>query len=275
MNVSVEEITCKSSLTGSGRSYRLNPYVGCEHRCEYCYATYIARWRGKSGPWGSWVQVKTNVMEVLAQELVRKKGIDVFLSTVCDVYQPLEQEYGITRQCLSVFLKAAQEDPGLEVFLLTKSDLVRRDVELLRAFPAGTLRVAFSVTTPRDEVAALFEPASPRPSRRFAAAKVLKEAGLTVGLLINPVLPYVTEHDLPALFEIAEESGLDFASFDTLHYLRGHVGGKMRRVYEQLDQKARMRLEQARNDPASYERDLRQLIEHLAEGQRLTVQTYF
>lgn len=79
---------------------------------------------------------------------------------------------------------------------------------------------------------------------------------------------------MPALLEIAEESGLDFVDFDTLHYLHGHVGGKVRRVYEQLGQEARARLERARNDPA-YECELRQLIERLTAGRCFTVQTYF
>lgn len=274
MKLAVEEVTCKSALTGSGGSYRLNPYVGCEHRCEYCYATYIARWRGKSGPWGSWVQAKTNMPEVLKRELRRRKGIHVFLSTVCDIYQPAERKYKVTQQCLSLLCDAAHEDPDLEVFLLTKSDLVQRDLELLAAFPEGALRVGFSMTTPRDEVAALVEPASSRPSRRLAAAKALKEAGLTVGMLINPILPYVTERDMPALLESAQESGLDFVGFDTLHYLRGHVGGKMRRVYRRLGQEAKARLEQARNDPA-YERELRQLIDELTAGRSVPVETRF
>jgi len=274
MKVLVEEVTCKSALTGSGGSYRLNPYVGCEHRCVYCYATYIARWRGKSGPWGSWVQAKTNVAERLARELTRRKGIHVFLSTVCDVYQPVERKYELTRQCLSVLCEAAQKDAALDILLLTKSDLVRRDADLLAAFPTGTLRVAFSMTTSQDAVAALFEPASAPPSRRLAAARALKEAGVRVGMHINPILPYVTERDLPALIGSAEEYGLDSVGFDTLHYLNAHVGGKVRRVYEQLGEEARTRLEQARDDPA-YERELRRLVKQLTTGRGFAVEAYF
>ena len=65
MAVAVTEVTCKTALTGKGGSYRLNPYVGCQHACVYCYATYIARWRGEEGPWGSWVQAKTNIPDCL------------------------------------------------------------------------------------------------------------------------------------------------------------------------------------------------------------------
>jgi len=274
MEHTVETITCKSALTGAGRDYRLNPYVGCEHACEYCYATYVARWRGQSGPWGSWVQVKTNVAEVLARQLERKAGARIFLSTVCDAYQPVEQEYELTRRCLAVLRHAAIFDPDLRVFLLTKSDLVWRDVDLLTAFPAGTVRVGFSVTTSRDEVAALLEPAAPPPSRRIATARALKEAGVTVGLLINPILPHVTERDLPSLLDAIDDAGLDFVGFDTLHYLRGHVGGKMRRVYRQLGRDACARLRQAQDDPG-YEDELRRRVGELTAGRSITVESRF
>ena len=274
MTLAVDEVTCKSALTGCGGSYRLNPYVGCQHRCTYCYATYIARWRGKSGPWGSWVQAKTNVVPVLTREVSRKKKPYVFLSTVCDVYQAIERKYELTRQCLSVLCEAAHSDRRADVFLLTKSDLVQRDADVLAAFPDGTLRVAFSVTTSRDETAALFEPTAPRPSRRFAAAAALKRAGLTVGVLANPILPYVTERDLPALLQAAEDAGLDFVGFDMLHYLTGHVGGKLRDVYRKVGPEAVARLDQARNDPA-YEGEVRRLVGELTAGRRIAVETHF
>ena len=131
MSIKVEEITCKSALTGAGEHYRLNPYGGCEHACAYCYATYLSRWRGQSGPWGTWVQAKTNIPRVLERELTRRRNIEVFLSTACDVYQPAEEEYRLTRQCLSVLALAAQQDGGPSVFLVTKSDRVLRDLDVL------------------------------------------------------------------------------------------------------------------------------------------------
>ena len=274
MAITVESITCKSALTGSGCDYRLNPYVGCQHACEYCYATYIARWRKQSGPWGSWVQVKTNVAEVLTRQLKRKVGAHVFLSTVCDVYQPVEREYELTRRCLAVLRHAAIWDPDLRVFLLTKSDLIWRDVDLLTAFPASSVRVGFSLTTSQDDVAALLEPAASPPSRRIATARALKQAGVTVGLLINPILPYVTERDLSPLLDIIDDAGLDFVGFDTLHYLRGHVGGKMRRVYRQLGRDACARLRQAQDDPG-YEDELRQRVRELTEGRSIAIESRF
>jgi len=155
MGIRVEEITCKSALTGSGGRFRLNPYCGCEHACVYCYATYLTRWRGQSGPWGSWVQVKTNVPQVLERELARRKVDHVMLSTACDVYQQVEEHYRLTRQCLSALAIASQKLDGPGVFVLTKSDRILRDLDVLRVFPDGKFGMAFSMTTHRDDVAAI------------------------------------------------------------------------------------------------------------------------
>ncbi|MEN6642893.1 MAG: radical SAM protein [Armatimonadia bacterium] len=273
MDIAIEEITCKSALTGSGGHYRLNPYGGCEHACVYCYATYLTRWRGQSGPWGTWVQVKTNVARVLEKELRRKRGIEVFLSTACDVYQPVEKQYRLTRQCLSVLALAAQQDEGPHVFVVTKSDLILRDLDVLQVFPEGKLKVAFSVTTHRDEVAAIVEPHAPSPSRRLAALRTLTAAGIHAGLLVSPVLPYVTERDLPELLDEAEQAGCQFIGFDMLHYLDRHVGAKLREAYRHLGQEAQERLEQAR-DSTTYEPEVRQLIARLMKGRRFGDQTW-
>lgn len=268
MSIAVHEITCKSALTGSGPNYRLNPYGGCEHACVYCYATYLARWRGQTGDWGSWVQVKTNIARVLERELARKRGIEVFLSTACDVYQPVEETYRLTRQCLSVLALAAQQDEGPTVFLVTKSDLVLRDCDVLQAFPEGKLKVAFSVTTHDDEDAAIVEPHAAPPSRRLKALKALNAAGICAGLLISPVLPYLTERDLPELLNQAEGAGCRFVSFDLLRYLDRHIATTMREAYSHFGQDAQSRLQQAR-EAGCYEAEVRAMIARAMQGRCL------
>lgn len=261
----MEEVKCKSALTGCGGSFRLNPYVGCEHACVYCYATYIARWRNKSGAWGSWVQVKVNIPEVLERELPRRPGAHIMLSTVCDVYQPIEQEWSITRRCLAILAEAAGRDEKLSVFLLTKSDLVCRDIDVLARFSPRQLRIGFSITTARDDVGALLEPHAPRPSARLRAARRLRREGFTVGLLFAPVLPYVTERELPRLLEIAAEAGLECIGFDPCNYLTRHVGGKLLQAYRRLGPAAITRLNQARTDPR-YQENLQALIDRYRAG---------
>jgi DNA repair photolyase len=267
MGITVEEITCKTALTGSGEHYRLNPYWGCEHACAYCYATYLTRWRGQCGPWGTWVQAKTNIARVLERELARKRRIEVFLSTACDVYQPVEEHYGLTRRCLSVLALAAQRHDGPSVFVVTKSDRILRDLDVLGAFPAGRLKIAFSITTHDDATAAVVESCAPPPSRRLAAVGRLTAAGIRAGLLVSPVLPYVTERDLRMILDEAERARASFVGFDLLNYLEGHVGAKLREAYGHLGQDAQERLEQAR-DASCYEPEVRQLIARLMQGRR-------
>ncbi|HIE03909.1 MAG TPA: radical SAM protein, partial [Candidatus Latescibacteria bacterium] len=264
------------ALTGRGGSYTLNPYVGCTHMCAYCYASYMSRWKGEGGPWGTWVHVKVNVPEVLKKELSRPSslvGISVFISTVCDPYQPSEKKYGLTKRCLEVLSEHAQAGT-LKVTLATKSDLVLRDLDLFRSFPEGGLRLAFSITTYRDEVASRLEPFSPRPSRRIAAARVLKEAGLRVGFFVCPVLPYLTERDLGGILDVAEELRLDFLSFDTLNYLKGHIRRGIFRAYRTLGDEALRRLEYAKDEPG-YAAELREHILRETSGRGIDVEVLF
>jgi DNA repair photolyase len=269
MSLIIQEIECKSALTGQGGHYRLNPYGGCEHACAYCYASYLGRWRGQSGPWGSWVQVKTNVARVLEKELTRRTGIEIFMSTACDVYQPVERKYKLTRACLSVLALAAQRDEALRVFLLTKSDLILRDLDVLRSFPPQSLSVAFSLAMLDDKTSAVLEPHASPPSRRLAAAQELAAAGLRVGVMVNPVLPHVTERDLAALLDRIEQAGCQSVSFDMLNYLDRHIAGKMREAYAQLGSQALARLEQARTDPG-YEASVQVQIEREMKGRGLS-----
>lgn len=265
MDVTVQEITCKSALTGAGGHYRLNPYGGCAHACVYCYATYLSPWRGQTGPWGSWVQVKTNVARVLERELTRRRGIEVFLSTACDVYQPVEEQYRLTRQCLSVLALAAQRDEDLKVSVVTKSDGVLRDRDVLQAFPPGQVQVAFSITTHRDEVAAVVEPYAPPPSRRLAALRELNTAGIRAGLFVSPVLPYLTERDLPRLLDAAEAAGCQFVNCDLLRYLDRHISRHMQEAYQVFEPEARLRLAQARAT-SRYEPEVKALIARALAG---------
>lgn len=247
MSVVVQEITCKTALSGSGGHYRLNPYWGCEHACAYCYATYLRQWRRDCGPWGTWVQVKTNVARVLEKELTRRRAARVFLSTACDVYQPVEEHYRVTRQCLSVLALAAQREDGPAVTVVTKSDRVLRDRDVLGVFPAGKLTVVFSLTTADDALAAVVEPGAAPPSRRLAALATLSAAGLRTGAFICPVLPHVTEHGLEPLLAQAQAAGAHFATFGLLNYLDRQVGQNLRETYRQLGPQAQQRLAQAHN----------------------------
>src|SRR5512137_1422954 len=102
----VKEIQVKSIISPSKvYPYVVNPYTGCQHACSYCYARFMKRFTGHSEPWGEFVDVKVNAAELLGREIRRKKPARVWVSGVCDPYQPLETQYRLTRQCLQLLVE--------------------------------------------------------------------------------------------------------------------------------------------------------------------------
>jgi len=185
MAVKVREIIVKSVLTKSRIPtvpYAVNPYTGCEHDCLYCYATFMKRFTGHSEQWGRFVDVKINAPEILDGQLQRAKKDTIMFSSVCDPYQPLEKKYMLTRKCLEVALKH-----GFPVDILTKSDLVLRDLDLLKKFKE--VSVGWSITTDNEKIKAIFEPGSPSIEARINAAKAFHDAGIETYAFIGPILP--------------------------------------------------------------------------------------
>lgn len=270
----LKEITCKSALTGKAESYTLNPYVGCQHGCLYCYATYIARWKNENTEWGTWVHIKTNIAEALQKQLQKIKPVCIFISTVCDAYQPVELKYKITRECLEVLSTISRLDTSMEVILLTKSDLVLRDIDILKKFSKGRIKVGFSVNTMNDNTASIFERNTPPPSRRLNCAISLKKENIKTGIFVNPILPYITERELPLLIKFANENNLDFIGFDTLNYITGHVGKKVRLLYKHFGAEAIKRFDYAAISK-DYKIEVRDLIRKLTAGCKAEVDLSF
>lgn len=184
-NMIVKEIEAKSVLTKSrieGVPYCLNPYVGCQHGCAYCYARFMKKFSGHTEPWGNFVDVKINAPQVLEKQLNKAKKECVSISTVTDPYQPLEKKYGITRKCLEILLQ--HEFP---VSILTKSPLVLRDIDLLCSFP--DVEVGITITTDNDEIRRIFEPRVPTIAQRLETLKGLHEKGISTYVFIGPILP--------------------------------------------------------------------------------------
>lgn len=168
----VKEIQSKTILSNSKiYDYVVNPYTGCQHACAYCYARFMKRFTGHKEPWGQFVDVKVNAPDLLRKEITRKKVGRVWVSGVCDPYQPLEAKYQLTRRCLEIL---AQND--WPVTVQTRSSLVLRDMDILkegRYFDAG-----LSVTTADDRIRLLFEPAAPAIMERVGALDGLHRAGI-------------------------------------------------------------------------------------------------
>jgi len=179
----VREVLAKSVLSKSQIfDYAVNPYVGCAHGCSYCYARFMKRFTGHTEPWGAFVDVKVNAVELLGREIVRKKPGRTWVSGVCDAYQPLEKRYRLTRGCLEILLRHRWP-----VTVQTRSPLVLRDLDLLRGAP--DLEVGFSVTTSDEEIRKLFEPGAPSIPARLEALGELHTAGVRTFAMIAPLLP--------------------------------------------------------------------------------------
>jgi DNA repair photolyase len=179
----VNEIQAKAILSVSQiYDYALNPYTGCEHACSYCYARFMKRFSGHKEPWGDFVDVKINAPDLLERELTRKKRGTVWVSGVCDAYQPLEARYRLTRQCLELLVEAQWP-----VRVQTRSPLVTRDIDIL--VKGEDVEVGLSITTADDEVRALFEPRAPSIEARLKALDEVHQAGIRTFVMIAPMLP--------------------------------------------------------------------------------------
>ena len=179
----VREIYSRSILSKSKVfDYVVNPYTGCQHACTYCYARFMKRFSGHQEPWGQFVDVKINAPELLQRKIEKSSPGRVWVSGVCDPYQPLEKRYQLTRKCLEILF---QHD--WPVTIQTKSPLVLRDVGILKG--RDKLEVGLSVTTANDGVRRLFEPNAPPIGERIQALGQLHLAGIRTFAMIAPMLP--------------------------------------------------------------------------------------
>lgn len=192
----VKEIKVKSCMTKSKiTDYVINPYVGCQHSCKYCYATFIRKFRGIEEKWGDFVYVKINCSELLEKELAKNKPGHIWLSSVTDPYLPLEGKYKLTRKILKTIAKSPYRKK-FTIEILTKSALIRRDFDLLKRL---NVELSCSINTLSSKVAGILEPFASSPLERIKVLKEAKERGIEVYGFISPVLPGIT--DLDELFK--------------------------------------------------------------------------
>lgn len=179
--IPVKNLIVKSNLPSS--DYVINPYVGCSHKCHYCYATFMKRFSRHSEEWGSFVDIKQCSLKRFPRNL---DGKTLLLSSVTDPYQPLEKSYGATRQVLRQLVGFSGK---LEI--LTKSHLVTRDIDLFRQFPK--LQIGLSLNTLNDRFRQAMEPRASSVNQRINALKTLSENGISTYLFISPIFPELTE----------------------------------------------------------------------------------
>ena len=210
----VKEIQAKSVLNKSKIfDYCLNPYTGCQINCRYCYARlFMKRYSGHKEAWGDFVDVKINAPEVLQKQLGKAKKGTVWISSVCDPYQPLEARYKLTRRCLKELVKKQ-----FPVNIQTKSELVLRDLDLFKEFEE--IEVGFTITTDDEKVAKLFEPNASTVKARLSALAKIHASGIKTFVFIGPLLPGNPENLIEHLAEQADTIFIDRMNY--LHSIKG------------------------------------------------------
>ncbi len=197
-------------------SWSLNPYRGCQHACAYCYARRYHEYLGHGAgtDFDTKLVVKTNAPQLLREKLRSRswRGERIMFSGATDCYQPIEAAFQITRRCLEVCLEFANP-----VSVITKGFLIARDAELLAELhkKAGA-SVIISIPFADREACALIEPQAPPPARRFEAIRLLVDAGVPVGVMISPIIPGLSDQDVPLILEQAALAGATSAGFSPL-----------------------------------------------------------
>ncbi len=194
-------------------NWTFNPYRGCEHGCIYCYARPTHENLGYSCglDFETKILAKLDAPALLARELSKPKweGDSIMVSGVTDPYQPTEAKLKLMRACLEVFAERRQP-----ISIVTKNHLVTRDLDLLRAMAAdGAVSVAVSITTLDKSLAAKMEPRASNPADRLRTVRELREAGVPVGVMMAPIVPGLTDHEIPKLLEAASDAGAMCASW--------------------------------------------------------------
>ena len=196
-----------------GFEYSINPYRGCEHGCIYCYArpTHEYLSLGSGLDFESKIFVKLDAAQLLRKELSHKKWEPktISISGVTDCYQPAERQFKITRQCVET-LWEFRNPCGL----ITKSHLITRDIDLFSEMAKENLVAAFiSITSLDPDVSAKMEPRAASPARRLDALRKLTDAGIPCGVMVAPIVPGLTDHEMPAILKAAKEAGARTAGY--------------------------------------------------------------
>src|SRR5437870_3066830 len=196
-----------------GFSASITPYRGCEHGCIYCYARPYHEYLGFSAglDFETKIMVKENAPELLRRELSSPKWTPrvIALSGVTDCYQPVERKLKLTRRCLQVL--AEFRNPAV---VITKNHLVTRDLDVLLELARHNAAAVFiSVTTLDMELRKVMEPRTSPPASRLSAIEMLSKAGVPAGVLVAPVIPGLTDHEMPSIIAAAVQAGAQFAGY--------------------------------------------------------------
>jgi DNA repair photolyase len=212
MRVEYREEPCRSALNrvkGMAFGWSLNPYMGCVHRCTFCYVRAFERRadRPSDDRYGTSIRVKVNVADVLRRELSRPswEGESVAVGAATDPYQPAEGKYRLTRGCIEAFAEASNP-----FSVITRGPMIVRDLDVLtEAARRAKVSITFSIPTLDDDVWRKTEPSTAHPRQRLRAVKELVNAGIKVGVGMAPILPGISDkpEQLREVVKAAREAG--------------------------------------------------------------------
>ena len=208
-----KSVITRNNSPDVGFETSLNPYRGCEHGCIYCYARPTHEYLGFSAglDFESKIMVKTNAPALLRAELESPRWVPqtLVMSGVTDPYQPIERKLCITRGCLEVLLEFRNP-----VAIITKNRLVSRDIDLLRELAQHeAAAVNVSVTSLDANLQRVLEPRTSSPSARLDTISRLRGAGVPIGVMVAPIIPGLTDHEIPSIVEACANAGAQFAGY--------------------------------------------------------------
>jgi len=255
----ITEVYCKNALSKSkiqGMDYALNPYIGCEHGCVYCYAEFMRKYTSHKEEWGEFVDVKINIVDRLRQQIKRAKPGTIMIGTVTDAYQPLEEKYQLTRRCLEILAYF-----NFPISIQTKSDLVLRDVDILKGLRNRSVGLTITCIDPKIE--ALFEPKASKLENRFRALEKLRENDIPAFVFFGPILPFFSDSEasIQSLLERLRKMGIERICFDKMNYLNDKWG-KIKTLLMRNFPEALSYYQRVAEDGESYSANLRVLLEH-------------
>ena len=256
-------------------TWTINPYRGCEFGCRYCYARYTHEFMEmRDGlEFEQRIYIKQHAADLLRQELRRVKPDEsIALGTATDPYQPAERRYEVTRGILEEFAR----HHGFELGIVTKSNLIDRDLEVLKEVgQRNRLSVHMTITTLDVNLARILEPRAPRPDLRLEAVRALAQAGIRVGISCSPVIPGITDlpADLESVIHASADAGADYVFANPL-FLKPCSSAIflpfLAQNFPHLAENYRQRYQDRAFLPPAYGRQLSQLIARLREKYKLT-----
>ncbi len=226
--VKVKEVRCKSILSPCGLQefqYSMNPYTGCSHGCAYCYARFMGKYSHSGEKWGSFVDVKVNGPETARKDLGKNRPGRIFFSSVTDCYQPLEARYLLSQKLLQ-----AIKDYSYPVSILTKSSLVQRDLKIISSLKECDLGMTICFQDEKDRK--IWEPGASPIEERLDTLRKFSESGVRTYAFFGPIIPWISDKNIPELFSKFADSGVREVLVDRLNIKCGNLQPILKTIKE-------------------------------------------